>query len=302
MLNPLVAKLGYTPEDRLVIFHADDVGMCHGSNRAFLALSAASLVKTGSIMVPCPWAPEILGHCAHNPGLDVGVHLTLTSEWSIYRWGPITTRDPASGLIDQDGCFWARVPAVQEHLNVAAAVAEMQAQLAYVHAMGIDFTHIDNHMGVAVLPELVHSYIEFGFQYRVPVLLPRQIDDYSTLGLAPSNPAEWAALVAAVEQRGMPLVDYFRITPGYQTHDLAQGRAAIYEEILHNLAPGITYFALHPNTPGEIEAIEPDRAYWRTFEHEYFQSQRLRNFLAAERIVPIGFREIRTVMRSEMQT
>lgn len=301
MLNPLVTKLGYGPEDRLVIFHADDVGMCHGSNRAFLALQTANIVKTGSIMTPCPWAPEILGHCAHNAALDVGVHLTLTSEWSSYRWGPISTRAPDSGLIDDEGYFWRRVPAVQEHLNVAAARQEMQAQIERTRTAGVDFTHLDTHMGVALLDELLPSYIEFGFQYGVPVLLTRQIDDYMrTLGLGPRDPDEWAALVAQVEARGMPLVDYFRITPGYHVQNWEQGRAVLYEEILHNLAPGVTYFSLHPNAPGEIEAMEPDRAYWRTFEYEYFQSKRLRDFLLAERITPIGFREIRAVMREQI--
>ena len=80
--NPLLAQLGYSPDARLVIFHADDVGMCHGSNRAFLDLQPAGIVRTGSIMAPCPWAPEILTACREQPDLDIGVHLTLNSEWS----------------------------------------------------------------------------------------------------------------------------------------------------------------------------------------------------------------------------
>ncbi len=193
------------------------------------------------------------------------------------------------------------MPAVQEHLNVAAARQEMQAQIERTVAAGVDFTHIDTHMGVALWMNSYRIILNSVFNIRVPVLLTRQIDDYMrTLGLAPRDQDEWATLIAQVEARGMPLVDYFRITPGYHVQDWAQGRALLYEEILHTLAPGITYFSLHPNAPGEIEAIEPDRAYWRTFEHEYFQSKRLRDFLAAEHITPIGFREIRAVMREQM--
>ena len=97
----------------------------------------------------------------------------------------------------------------------------------------------------------------------------------------------------------MPLVDWFRITPGYDNKDGAGARADLYEEILRGLQPGITYFSLHPNAPGDIEVIDPVNHRWRTGEYDYFRSDRLRAFLEKEKIVPIGFREIREVMRGE---
>lgn len=298
MTNPLAKQLGYGPDDRLVIFHADDVGMCHGSNQAFLDLQGAAIVKSGSLMLPCPWAPELLAHWRATQTLDVGVHLTLTSEWSGYRWGPLHSRARSTGLLDDEGYFWRRVGMVAEHLNREAALAEMRAQIERVLAAGLTFTHLDTHMGVAFLPELLPAYIELGFAYGAPVLLPRRIDDYlASLNLTGPDPESYLALVAEVEARGMPLVDWFRITPGYHLTDTEGGRAELYEKILHDLPPGITYFSLHPNAPGDIETIVPDKAYWRTFEYEYFQSQRLHHFLAAERITPIGFRELQAMMR-----
>lgn len=299
--NPLVTQLGYPPEARLVIFHADDVGMCHGSNQAYLDLCASGLLQTGSLMLPCPWAPELLQACQQNPALDLGIHLTLTSEWAGYRWGPISTREPASGLIDEEGYFWRRVEGVHAHLQVDAAITEMRAQIQRARQAGLDFTHLDTHMGAAILPELLQAYVDLGFADRVPVLLPRQIDDYvRTLGLVGPDEQAWLDFTTAVEARGMPLVDWFRITPGYHTADGEAGRAALYEDMLHNLPPGVTYFSLHPNASGDIETIVPERAYWRTFEHAYFQSQRLRAFLQAEQIIPIGYRAIRNVMRSRL--
>jgi hypothetical protein len=281
-----------------VLFHADDVGMCHGSNQAFLELNSAQIVRTGSLMPPCPWAPEMLLHCRKNPRLDVGVHLTLTSEWAGYRWGPISTRDPASGLLDQEGYFWRRVDSLQRNLQISAAVREMREQIEWVAAAGIDFTHLDTHMGAAIIPELLEAYVNLGFDYQVPVLLPRQIDDYArSLGLVGPNEQAWLDFTGSVEARGMPLVDWFRITPGYHVEDGDGGRAALYEEILAKLPPGITYFSLHPNRPGDIETIVPERAYWRTFENDYFRSQRLADFLQRQRIIPIGYREIRERMR-----
>src|SRR3982751_3877604 len=90
---------------RLMAIHVDDVGMCHGANRAFIELSRSGGVTCGSVMVPCPWFREIADAAREDPLLDLGVHLTLTSEWPQYRWGPISTRSRESGLIDDQGYF-----------------------------------------------------------------------------------------------------------------------------------------------------------------------------------------------------
>lgn len=299
-VNRLLSKLGYRDEARLVIFHADDVGMCHGSNRAFVDLSRAGLLKSGSVMVPCPWAPAILRQAAGDTTLDLGVHLTLTSEWANYRWGPISTRAPECGLLDDDGCFWQGLDGLGAHFQADAAKAEMRAQVERALAAGVDVTHIDTHMGSALFPDLVEHYIALGFEFGVPVFLSRRMGD-----LARKNGHTEAAqrlddIIPSVEAAGMPLVDEFRGTPMYAGVE-GGPRADVYEEILRALPPGtVTYFSLHPNAPGDIEQIAPDHAPWRHFEYEYFQSDRLRAFLDAEGIVSIGCRDLRTVMQANL--
>lgn len=297
--NPLLAHLGYAPDARLVIFHADDVGMCHGSNQAFIDLLEAGIVKCGSIMAPCPWAPEILDYCAAHPQVDVGVHLTLNSEWPSYRWGPVGTRDAATGLVDANGYFWQWPAETYATMRVEAAIAELRAQVEMVRGWGIDFTHIDTHMGAALHPALLGAYIELGFEYSVPVLMLRQISAaVRGLGFAQASDEEWPAFVAGLEARGMALVDHFGVTPGYGPNESEGGRAELYEAMLRSLPPGITFISLHPNAPGDIETISPDRAHWRTFEYEYFRSDRLRDFLAQEGITPIGYQELRDALKS----
>jgi hypothetical protein len=90
----LAERLGI---ERAVILHVDDLAMCHGGNRAYLELARAGYVTCGSVMVPCPWFREIAESAAADPNLDVGIHLTLTSEWAQYRWRPISTRTVTSG-------------------------------------------------------------------------------------------------------------------------------------------------------------------------------------------------------------
>lgn len=299
MPNPLLAKLGYSPDRRLVLFHADDVGMCHGSNQAYLDLVEFGIVTCGSVMLPCPWAPEILAAARQNPTLDLGVHLTLTSEWRGYRWGPLSTRDASSGLIDDEGYFYHRTPEARVSMKVEAAQFEFQTQAARAQQAGLDITHFDTHMGIAFMPELVEEFLRLGTQYHVPVLALRNVRLFtSLLGLDANLPGDWATRIAQMEANGHPIFDHILMTPSHHPQGRNADRAELYEAMLHDLPLGsLTFFSLHPNASGEIESIVPDRAYWRTFEHEYFRSNRLREFLEQEQIVPIGFRELRRVMR-----
>ena len=182
-------------------------------------------------------------------------------------------------------------------MRVEAAIAELRAQVEMVRGWGVDFTHIDTHMGAALHPALLGAYIELGFEYSVPVLMLRQISaTVRGMGFVQASDEEWSALVTGLEARGMALVDHFGVTPGYGSDETEGGRAELYEAMLHSLPPGITYISLHPNAPGDIEAISPDRAHWRTFEYEYFRSDRLRAFLTKEGIIPIGYRELRDAL------
>ncbi len=297
--NPLLQQLGYPPDARLVIFHADDLGPSHAANQAYLDLHQAAIVRAGSIMTPCPWSEEILRLGAAIPTLDLGIHLTLNSEMAGCRWAPLSTRDPAAGLTDADGWFWPQPHETYAHLNVAAAVAEMRAQVAQAQRAGLDFTHIDAHMGTAAGPPLMEAYIALGLEFNVPVPVPRTVDGYvRALTRNEHIDDDWPALVHRLEAAGMPLIDTFRITPAYDPFGAHGSGAEAYEHLLHLLPSGITYFMLHPCTPGDSEAMDPVGYHWRTFEHAYFQSQRLRDFLQAEAIIPIGMREIRAVMRS----
>ena len=299
MTNPLLEKLGYGPEDRLVILHADDVGMCHGSNVAYLDLLPTGNVRTGSVMVPCPWSPETLQMAAADPRLDLGVHLTLTSEWSNYRWGPISTRDAASGLLDDEGLLLSPVSQASATVWMSTRPrSRCDAQIERVKAAGVDFTHLDGHMGAPMVPELREFYVQLGFEYQVPVLLLRSFSDHKrVMGFGdPMQQEELTRTVASLEAKGMFFPDWFRITPIYGGAT-GEPSAEVYEDVLRNLSPGVTYFALHPNAPGDIEMIGPAVASWRTFEHAYFQSERAREFLAEQQITPIGYREIRDAMR-----
>ena len=294
-MNPALERLGFGPADRVVIFHADDVGMCHGANIAFLELSRRGLISCGSVMAPCPWFSEAADLARQHPELDLGVHLTLTSEWDSYRWRPLSTVDGTSGLLDEDGYFWRRIPQVRGHLNVSAAEVELRAQVERVLAAGIDVTHLDAHMYSALIPELIASYVRLGLEYRLPVLLPRRIEaNLAGLGLGDLDLSMHSALFGQLEQMGMPLVD-----SAIGSHTVPNPeRDATYRAVLAALPSGLTYISLHPNAAGDIETIVPDNGHVRVEEYALLQDAGFKAFVAEQGIHIIGYRCLRDLMRS----
>jgi predicted glycoside hydrolase/deacetylase ChbG (UPF0249 family) len=188
---------------RTVVLHVDDLGGSHGANRAFMVLAPLALVTCGSVMVPGPWFREIADLAGANPSLDLGVHLTLTSEWEACRWAPISTISRASGLIDPDGYFWRDVASLRRHLVPEAAEIELRAQIDRAIASGLHPTHLDAHMGAAMLPELLQVQVRLGREYGLVPVLPRSIK------WAP-DPAVYEAVLAGLEQDGAPVFDHCR--------------------------------------------------------------------------------------------
>ncbi|TMG99581.1 MAG: ChbG/HpnK family deacetylase [Betaproteobacteria bacterium] len=297
-MNSITQAITGDANARALVLHIDDVGMCHGANVAFLELARSGGVTCGSIMVPCPWFREIASAAAQDPALDLGVHLTLTSEWPQYRWGPLSTCSRASGLIDAQGYFPRNCLDLRARLNVEASEIEFRAQIDRALEAGIDVTHLDTHMGAALVPELVDSYVRLGLEYRLPVLLPRDVKSYTgVLRVGEIAPGIHERVVAQLDARGLPVLDRFRMTPEPPGPDVE----ATYRTMIETVPSGTTFFALHCNAPGDIEAIVPPRAHWRTDEYRLFGSGAPMRWMAEAGIRAVGMREIRDLWRAAIR-
>ena len=276
---------------RTVIPHVDDLGATHGANRAFLELAGLGLVTCGSAIVPGPWFREIAEAAAHDPGLDLGVHLTLTSEWAHCRWAPISTVSRASGLIDDDGYFPHDVRALLARLVPEAAEAELRAQIERAIGAGLRPTHIDAHMAAAMLPELLDAHVRLADEFNLWPVLPRSIT------WAP-DAAAYTAAVAALDAAGRPVPDHCRGTlPRADEDALAAG----WREMLRDLPPGLTHLALHCTTPGEFTAVAPDHAAWRFGEYHLFRSGAIDTIRNAAGIATAGCREMQARWNASKQ-
>jgi predicted glycoside hydrolase/deacetylase ChbG (UPF0249 family) len=280
---------------RILIPHLDDVGMCHGANRAMLELSRAGVLTCGSVMVPCPWFPEIAQAYRTRRDLDLGVHLTLTSEWQGYRWRPLTGCSRKGGLVDDDGYMWRNCVLLRRHVDPVAAEEELRAQIETALSAGLDVTHLDTHMGAAAVPELVAIYLRLGRDYRLPVLLPREIESYlDVLKLGAVRPEDYRPWLEALEAEGAQFVDRFRMTPGVPSAEAE----ATYRRLLAELPPGVTFLSLHANAPGDIETIVPDRAHWRTDEYRILADPAFAGFVREQGVELSGMRALRARLRA----
>jgi predicted glycoside hydrolase/deacetylase ChbG (UPF0249 family) len=291
MVNPVLKKLGFAPTDRLVIIHADDIGMCHSTLPAIEELFDFGLVSSAAVMVPCPWFPGAAALARNKPDLDLGVHLTLNSEWEVYRWGPLTTVESASGLIDNEGYFFSDPEATQAQADLPAVQLELKAQIHRARGGGIDPTHVDTHMFCLGHPRLFDSYLSAGLEANtLPVVSRPDSTAWFAFNLPQEGPMVDAVL--ELEAQGIPMIDDIYM----MNLDSHLERLEEAKQALSRLSPGITHFILHPamDSP-ELRAMAPD---WqcRVGDFEVFRSLELQKFITEIGVKIIGYKEIRDLI------
>ena len=171
-------RLGYPRDSKLLIIHADDLAVAHSEDAASFDALNQHAATSASIMVPCPWLNEVADYAKAHPEADLGLHLTLTSEWKTYRWGPVESKDKVSSLVDPSGYLWSEVAPAARNIRPEEAEREIRAQVEHAVAVGIHPTHLDTHMGTLIAtPELFAVFVKIAHGYNLPFLAPRQLTE-----------------------------------------------------------------------------------------------------------------------------
>jgi len=243
-------RLGWKPGDRVLIIHCDDAGMSLASNRGAIEALEFGLVTSASVMMPCPWVPGFAEYVREHPDLDIGLHLTLTSEYDWYRWMPVAGKSAVPGLADNQGCLWDNVPLVVEHASPDEIEAEIRAQIDRAETMGMPVTHLDSHMGtVFATPEFLERYVKVGIEKQIPVLLPASPpaggrDQETIRALKKIVDLAWAS--------GLPIIDYIHgASYDWKTTD----KVAHYSQAIRELKPGITEMIVHCTKPDDVIGV-----------------------------------------------
>ena len=278
----LVERLGYPRETKLIIVHADDLGMAHSVNAASIKAFESGLVNSGSIMVGCPWFPEIAAYARQHPNADLGLHLTLTSEWTPFRWGPVLSHDRVRSLLDESGYLHLTETDAAAKIKTEEAEAEIRAQIARARAQGISPTHLDAHMGtLEQTPQLFAVYTKVAREMKLPARITKQM-----IADAPFMAEQLGPNDVVIDRE-------VQINPSVPPEKVADW----YAEALEKLEPGVTEFVIHlAFDDAEMRAATFDHpnwgAAWRQRDFDFFTSDRFRSILKKNNIRLITWREV----------
>jgi predicted glycoside hydrolase/deacetylase ChbG (UPF0249 family) len=267
------------------------MGLSQSTNAATIKAFEGKGITSGSIMMPCPWADDMAAYVKDHSGLDVGIHLTMTAEWDLYKWGGISSSDRIASLLDKNGYFYASVEELAKAGKGADAEIELRAQINRALSLGVKPTHIDTHMGsVLANPELLMVYLKLSDEYHLPILFPRA---YTTM-LPPE--------IAKVYSSKIFLLDnLFMLEPQMITGKWAEA----YKKGISEMKPGLNQMIVHLAIDNdEMKAIcqgHPDYgSAWRQRDLDYILSSEFRDILKANNIVLIGWRQVRDAMIAEV--
>ena len=192
----LAQQLGYAPDSKLLIIHADDIGVAQGVNNASFSAFQKGAINSGSVMVPCPWFLEVAEFAKKNPKYDLGLHLTLTSEWKNYKWDGISSSNEISSLLNEKGHFYPSIEEVKINATYDDVKKELRAQVNYAKNFGFNPTHLDTHMGaVLVRQDITKAYFEIGEEFRIPVLAATIFKDLVNLDGIDESKIVWVQKV-----------------------------------------------------------------------------------------------------------
>jgi chitin disaccharide deacetylase len=295
-------RLGYPKDARVIILHMDDAGMSLSSDRGIEKVFAEGAANSTSVMMPCPWVPQMVRYIKAHPGIDAGLHLTLTSEWKDYRWGPLAGAAVVPGLTDSTGSMWMDVPDVIKHASADEVDKEIRAQLNRAEKMDFHPTHLDSHMGTlfANIPFL-QKYIELGIEKQIPLMFPGGHDTYikNAMNLSEQQVQGFRNLGKKIWDGGLPLLDdlvnssYDWNPPkGLSDAALTKWRVDLYEKAMLQLKPGITMVIMHCTDPSSVFSSISDSGEKRKADMLAMLDPGFRKFLKDNGFILTTFREL----------
>jgi chitin disaccharide deacetylase len=276
----IAERLGHPADSKLLILHADDLGAAHSVDVASFDALDKGAISSASIMVPTPWITEVAAYARAHPNADLGLHLTLTSEWETYRWGSVEPADKVSSLLDSAGTFPNDEKLVAAHAKPVEVEREIRAQINRALALGIRPTHLDSHMGsLFTTPELIATYVKVAHDYHLPFLAVKG--------------SALAAPQAGLTTRDI-LLDAVIIADRQVPRDQWK---EFYLKAIANLKPGLTEIIVHlGHDDSELQAVMVDHegygSAWRQRDYDVVNSPEFKKALQDNHVILVTWREL----------
>jgi len=283
-------RLGWPMGAKVVIFHVDDAGMSYDSNQGTIKALEGGVATSTSVMMPCPWVPHMTAYLKTHPQTDAGLHLTLTSEWGNYRWGPLVGQHAAPGLVDPQGYLWPEVEDVLNHATVEEFEKEIRAQIDKAQAVGLTPTHLYSRMGTCFYQPFLESYVKVGIEKKIPILMIGGHMQHAGPEVGKFKPL-LTALGERVWRAGLPVLDDL-VTQPTNAPDY-EGRKPQLLKLLAEMRPGITQIIVHCTAPTEVFAHISGSGKAREAELRLMLDPEVRSFIRKQGIVLTTWRELR---------
>ncbi len=276
----LAERLGYPAGAKLLIIHGDDLGAAHAVNQATFQALDKGFISSGSIMVPCSWFPEVAAYGKSHQDADLGIHLTLTSEWESYEWGPVAPADQVKSLIDPKGYLWNTSQEAAASVKPEDAEREARAQIERALQAGIKITHLDSHMGTFFTPQLFPVYVKLAAEYRLPFFAVR-------------DPRAAPAMLRLLTENDLVVDDFKMAYPGISP-DKWMG---FYEDLLRSLKPGVTLLIVHLGlNDSELQGVMTEKApfgsAWRQRDFDAVSSPRFAQLVKENNVTLVGWKDL----------
>ncbi|MCY1719446.1 polysaccharide deacetylase family protein [Prolixibacteraceae bacterium Z1-6] len=283
-------KLGFPKGEKVLLLHCDDAGMCEEANIAVQSYSLKDHVQSAAVMMPCPNAEEMVEWAKKHPKADIGVHLTLTSEWKKYRWAPLTKAGKVPGLIDPEGKMWHEVPGVVMHASAKEVETEVRAQIDKMLKMGYTPSHIDTHMGTLYgSADFVKVFLKVAQEYKIPANAidlndPEVVEFYKQAGYPITD-----EVIALLADYTLPKLDNFGSVPNGKSYEEKRQN---FFNLVSNLKPGLTEIIFHPSI--ETDSLKSITGSWqqRVWEAKMFSDPVVISFFKENDIVLTNWGEI----------
>ncbi len=283
-------KLGFPPDKRVLIFHADDMAMCDEANEATIFLLENDHIQSAAAMPPCPAFKDAIKWAIDNPQYDIGLHLTLTSEWKTHRWGPVSAPEEVPGLLDPEGNMWRSVQEVAMNATPEEVEKELRAQIEKTLAMGYQPDHMDTHMGtVFATNDFTGVYLRLAEEYGIPAMVidfsdPEVVEQYKQAGYPVTD-----RLLEMLDEYSLPKLDYFSSVPGGESYE--EMRENFFDQI-RSLEPGLTEIIFHPQFESEFGKTITGSWQQRAWEVELFADPVVKQFFEDEGLLFTNWKEV----------
>lgn len=283
-------KLGFQKGKKILLLHCDDAGMCEEANIAVQSYVLKGDINSAAVMMPCSYADEMVKWTTKHPQADIGVHLTLTSEWKTYRWPPLTDTKKVPGLIDQEGKFWHEVPDVVKHASAKEVETEICAQIDKMIGLGHHPSHIDTHMGTLYgSADYVKVFLKTAEKYGIPanaIDLSDQavVAHYKQVGYPITED-----VIKLLEDYSLPKLDNFTSVPTGKTYEEKREN---FFKLVKALKPGLIEIIFHPSIVTPNMKTITNSWQQRGWEAELFSDPVVKKFFTDNDIELTNWTEI----------